>query len=117
MAGNGSGGGTGNTVDAPIGFTLDVSNRLYVAEHFGQRISRWVQGATNGTIIAQSSTPTCATPPISFCFPADVIVEPDESIYFTQRWSDRLHFWPKGASSVVLVAGKSFDRVSRCSSD
>ena len=47
-----SGGATGYPLLNALGFVLDNANRLYIAEHSGERINRCIPGATKGTIIA-----------------------------------------------------------------
>ena len=106
VAGLGSGGITGNPVVNPYGFTLDETNRIYVAEYFGHRISRWVQQATNGTVIAGSIVGNMSSRSNGFSSPSDVLLESNGDMYVVDRWNYRLQFWPNGAASGTTIAGQ-----------
>lgn len=105
VAGLGSGGASGNPVLIPLGFTFDDANRLYIAEHWSERITRWIPGATNGTAIAGLANATITNTVQGFRNPADILLESNSGMYITNRWNHRLQCWPYGTSFRTTIAG------------
>jgi len=94
-----------NSLNGPYGFKLDRFGTLYIVEYYGHRITKWLSGASNGTIIAGSLSGLPGNASNEFYNPADIIIEDNGDMYITDRSNDRLQFWPNGNSFGITVAG------------
>ena len=94
-----------NSLNGPYGFKLDRFGTLYIVEYYGHRITKWLSGASNGTIIAGSLSGLAGNASNEFYNPADIIIEDNGDMYITDRSNDRLQFWPSGNSFGITVAG------------
>ena len=84
---------------------MDQFNTLYIAEHLGHRVTRWIQGAVNGTVIAGLSNGTASNAPQGFNCPGDILLESNGDMYITDRWNSRLQFWRNAETSGTTLAG------------
>ena len=94
---------------------MDLSNTLYIADRWNNRIQKWVSGAFSGVTVAGQSN---AASGIGLNFlngPCEVILDSSNNLYIADTENHRVVYWAVNATTGTLVAGtgdynKSFRR-------
>lgn len=97
-----------SSLGAPYGFRLNRFNTLYIAESTRHRITKWLSGAINGTIVAGRPNGQAGNGSNEFSAPIDVYVDDNEDMYITDRYNDRLQYWSNGNSAGITIAGRIY---------
>ena len=88
----------------PGGIYVTAQNDLYVAEFGGDRVSRFLSGSRNGTVVA--GTGVSGSTPMQLSLPASVFVdEITGELYVADTANGRIQLWPRNATSGLTVAG------------
>jgi len=90
---------------APFGLAIDYKNTLYIAEYIGNRVQRWLMGASAGTTVAGQANGTTGANLSYLSFPAGILIDSDDNLYIADSGNLRVLFWPKNATSGQLIAG------------
>jgi DNA-binding beta-propeller fold protein YncE len=94
-------------MSGPTGITMDSAGNLYVGSFSCNWITRWAPNATNGVIIAGSSTGSFGSSDILLSRPYGLLLDELNSvIYVADRYNDRVQRFPLNGSGIgVTVAG------------
>lgn len=104
MAGfTGNAGNTSSLLNNPIDVAFDWANNLYVADHYNQRVQKFLFGTSNGTTVAGSGRLGNSTSDLSY--PSRILLDSNESLYITDTLNHRIQFWTKNASNATTIAG------------
>lgn len=101
---NGVAGGNLSLLYNPMGIALDSSNALYIAEFQNHRITRWVQNAGIGTIVAGQPNRVSGSTNNSLNNPFAVILDSTSNMYISDHGNHRVMFWAYNASLGTVVA-------------
>ena len=93
-----------NQLAQPSGIFVDLDGNMYIAEHDGDRVSKWAPGATEGLIVAGGNGDYGAASN-QVDGPRGIFVDLDGNIYFSEIVCDRVSKWAPGATEGVVVAG------------
>ena len=110
-----TGGSSATQLSLPYSLAVDLSNTLYIADRWNNRIQKWVSGASSGVTVAGQSN---AASGIGLNFlngPCEVILDSSNNLYIADTENHRVVYWAVNATTGTLVAGtgnyhKSFRR-------
>ncbi|CAF2977042.1 unnamed protein product, partial [Rotaria sp. Silwood2] len=88
-----------------MGLTLDLSNTLYIADWYNNRVQAWLQGASTGITVAGGSSGVSGSTANYLNMPSDVAVDSNGNVYVSDTLNNRVQFWAKSASSGTTIAG------------
>jgi sugar lactone lactonase YvrE len=89
----------------PFFVALNPSNTLFITDQFNHRVQKWLMGASSGTTVAGQSNASTGSTLEYLNYPADLIVDANDSLYIVDSKNHRVVFWANDASSGTLVAG------------
>ncbi|MCD6180256.1 MAG: T9SS type A sorting domain-containing protein [Bacteroidales bacterium] len=93
-----------NQLGQPSGIFVDLDGNMYIAEHDGDRVSKWAPGATEGVIVAGGNGDYGGALN-QVDGPRGIFVDLDGNIYVSERGNHRVSKWAPGATEGVVVAG------------
>merc|ERR1712107_556306 len=104
--GSGRGPGLGN-LDGPCGVCVATDGSLLISERGPEvrdyRVSRWVSGAAEGSLLAGGRGSGGAAEQL--CMPWDIAETPDGGFVIVDSGNHRVVHWGAGQSCGVVVAG------------
>jgi len=99
IAGGNGNGLNGNQLSTPVDLQFDApSNRILIANCGGNNVIWWTLGASNWTLIADSSAG------IGGC-PRGVMIDPMGNIYIADNGRHRIQFYPVDTINGTTIAG------------
>ena len=84
---------------------MGSSNGLYIAEFQNHRISKWIIGALNGTIVTGQPNRTSGATNTTLNGPFCVILDSSSNMYIADFNNHRITFWANGAPYGSVIAG------------
>ena len=81
----------------------DSSQNLYVADTYNNRIMRWANGASSGTIVGGNGT--FGTTVNQLYYPYGIWVDSSSNIFIAEYQNHRVTKWASGATVGIIVAG------------
>ena len=102
----GNGPGSLNTqLYYPAGLTFDVSsNSLYISNHYGHSIVRWILGAPTWTVVAGVPGASGNTP-LLLSYPQGFIFDHMGNLYVAEYYNYRIQLFVAGSLSGTTIAG------------
>lgn len=82
---------------------VDSSQTLYVGDMLNQRVMRWTNGASSGSVVAGTGSNGTSLNQVSQ--PWGVWIDSSSNLFVTDAFNQRVTRWALGATSGVLVAG------------
>ncbi|CAF4018008.1 unnamed protein product [Adineta steineri] len=101
---DGTSGATSTTLNAPVGFAIDSSNNLYIADRSNYRVMYWANGASSGSMIAGTGSTGSANNQLNNPNAIER-VSSSGTLYISDRENQRIMQYLDGASSGTVVAG------------
>ncbi|CAF4864734.1 unnamed protein product, partial [Rotaria sp. Silwood2] len=82
---------------------VDRDQSVYVSDWSNHRVMKWMEGATQGIVVAGSQgQENGPTPLIS---PLGVVADQLGTVYVTDGWNDQVIRWAKGATQGTVIVG------------
>ena len=98
-------GNVSNRLNHPFGLYIDWSNALYIADHFNNRIQKYLKDATFGETVAGDATAIPGSTSKFLDHPSHIVVDLYENIYVSDRYNTRVQLWKKDALNGSTIAG------------
>ncbi|CAF2914362.1 unnamed protein product [Rotaria sp. Silwood2] len=94
-------------LNSPKGIWLDSLNNLYIADYANHRVMKWINGATNGIVVAggQGQGPFST----QLNYPTSVVVDTNGNIFVLDSSNQRIQQWTIGAAFGITVFDGSFN--------
>lgn len=98
--------GTGShQLDNPWGLAITRNYHLYVADRWGNRTQKYVQGSVQGTTVAGFANGTASNTSDALSSPASILLDAEENLYIADGYNHRIQVWSKDALSATTIAG------------
>lgn len=89
----------------PSGLAFDSIDTLYIADQYNNRIQQWLVGASSGATVAGQTNGVSGATVTTLNWPANVLVDSNNSLYIADTANHRVQFWSRSASSAITIAG------------
>lgn len=93
---SGSAGTSLNQLNKPLGLAVDNNLNLYIAERDGQRVMRWTQNATSGTIVVSPATATVFNGILPSLYASN-------QVYISSAQKYEVYLWTLGQSTPTVT--------------
>ncbi|CAF1440812.1 unnamed protein product [Adineta steineri] len=98
-------GSNANQLKNPSCLYIDNNNTLYICDYGNNRVQKWIQGGTNGTTMAGSSTGTSGSTSILLNSPTDLTFDTNGFMYVVDNGNNRVQKFALGSINGTTVAG------------
>lgn len=82
---------------------IDDQGVVYVSEEHNHRVTQWMQGATEGTVVAGNGSKGQVLTQLSY--PGGLFIDANESVYVAEWGNHRVTCWHKGSKKGEVIAG------------
>jgi sugar lactone lactonase YvrE len=98
-------GNINDPLNVPLGVTVDFSHTFYVADHYANRIQKYLINAANGTTVAGQANTITGASANQLSTPSRIIVDSNGDLFITDTGNARVQLWRNGALAGTTVAG------------
>ncbi|CAF1125417.1 unnamed protein product [Rotaria sordida] len=99
-----------NQLSHPYTLAIGQNHEIYIADSHNNRIQKWTMNSGTGTTVAGNADGSSGLSNTALHFPAGIVLDKYDNMYFTDRENHRVMYWEKDAPQGSTYAGTPGNR-------